>query len=182
MTPHWITHDLAERLIGAGWDGSLGDPGLLQPVDRGFGSDVYAIAGSVVVRVARSLSAQHGHRREAALLPLLVGRLPAQVPGVVWYAPSSPGLPYGAVALSWLDGETPVGPEEAPPSSDMVEFLVALHGIDPEALASAALADRQAVDRRRRADAKIAIDVASRRWTPARSTPSPAGSTAPSAR
>jgi len=159
---------LAERLRWAGWDCDLGDPEAFQALDRGFGSDVYGIPGAVVLRLARTASSHAGHAREQVLLPLLDGALPARVPAPVWSAPAGPDFPHGALALTWLAGATPAGPEPAPDPSDIGGFMAELHRVEPGALAVAGLPGPDAIDARRRADAGLALRVAEDRWAPAR--------------
>jgi aminoglycoside phosphotransferase (APT) family kinase protein len=156
--------DLTERLASAGWDTHLADPWRLMLINRGFGSEVYAIPGVVVLRVARTTATGRGLDRERRLLPVLAHRLPVQVPVPVWWAEPGQAFPHGALALSWVNGTTPRRPEQAARASDLAQFMAALHTVPGEVIAHLCLPDQVMLGRQRQHDATVARQIIAARW------------------
>ena len=100
---------LADRLTTAGWPHTLPPPDQLTYLESGFGTEVYAVPGVVVVRLARTVEAGQGLAREAILLRSLSGRLPAETPLPIWSANACDDLPHGALALNLGRGGHPGG-------------------------------------------------------------------------
>ena len=126
MADHLVLNALRSAFPGAAKE-------PLRVVDRGFGALVVRSGANVILRVARTAAAAAGHRREWALLPLLVGTLPVAVPDPRWYVGDAPGLPFGAIGYRRIPG-WPLRPANhgRPIEGEIARFLRELHRREPE--------------------------------------------------
>jgi aminoglycoside 2''-phosphotransferase len=123
-------------------------------VDEGFGSSVWLSGRETIIHVPRTAAAAGGLVRSSAILPSLQGVLPVAVPQPQWRIMPTPGLPFGAIASSYIPG---VPLEAAPVSAGLARevgaTLAAIHAIDTGELGipDDLLPDRDAVAAQREA-------------------------------
>ena len=111
----------------------------LDPEDRSVVPDVLNVGfsnvvirfGQSLVRLARNPRAAAGHRREAAILPVLVDRLTVAVPAPIRLLAAEPAMPHGAAIYPFLPGSV-MAPDHVQRwpgiAGDIGRALFSLHG------------------------------------------------------
>lgn len=119
----------------------------LRVLGGGIRSLAIATATGIVFRVGKNGEAVAGHERELRLLPVLSASLPVAIPQPRWYAGPSERLPFGAIGYPALAGSIPqsgaLGPQrEARLAADLADFLLALHRVPLDSIATLGLPER----------------------------------------
>lgn len=76
----------------------------LRFLGEGFSSVVVETAGGVVFRIGKTSVVQVRYRKEARVLPLMQGSLPAMIPQPQWYIAQSEAFPHGLIGYVKLPG------------------------------------------------------------------------------
>lgn len=116
----------------------------VRPLAEGWDNSVYDVGGRWAFRFPRRAVALPGFRRELAVLPRLEELLPLPIPVPEWVSDDGdPGDPWPFAGARLLPGrelaETGMSDDSRLPTARaMAEFLRALHGLRPEAIADTA--------------------------------------------
>lgn len=160
----------AADLVGRAFPALRGRP--VTALSEGWDNSVHLVGGRWVFRFPRRAQALPGFRRELAVLPALVGRLPLRIPAPEFVATDDdPDDPWPFAGARLLHGrelaEAGLAETDRTAAAAAVgAFLAELHRLDAEALLQGSAASLRAVGGR--GVLRLPVDPMQRAWPAAR--------------